>query len=545
MTVLDRFRKWVWERTITPQQLFSTGQDGWYDLDTGAGIRVSTELAMQAAIGACVRLLADDISTLPIDVFRKVGEDSVPLPLPDWLDRPSGRMWDTSSTFISDFVVSLGTDGNAFLLCTPSVFDIRRIEVLDPSTVELIERDGTLVYKVNGKEHGEGNIVHTPWVRLPGKLRGIDIVTASRESSALELAAREWAGRFFGHGATVGGVLQFPGAKPTKEEADELRKQFAMRHQGRRKSHAFGILFGGATYNPMTIKPQEAELGPLWRHVLEEACRIYHIPPHLLSSQDPGGSSFSSVEQRSIEYVMHGVRGFVVRIERTLSRLIEGEDTFVRINVNGLMRGDFKTRVEAYGVLLDKKVVKRSEVRALEDLRPIPEADDWLETPNNNPKAEAAPDMPDDMGRSMTVNVNDAPVTVSPELRIDSVIVSDQAVERIADASTTGIAAGIAVLGSEMASGADRLADTFTASLTRVEQTARSLAAEVAAVKERQAAAEERERLRSQPVNFDIRRDEHGRTSEVFVRQGEKVTRKRIRHDESGRVIGVMEEAVA
>lgn len=532
MSFLDTFKTWVWQRTITPAQLFSTGQDGWYEFESAAGVAVTAEQAMRSAVGACVRLLADDIATLPIDAFRKVGEDSVPIPLPPWLDRPSGRPWDTSIPFISDFVVSLGTDGNTFLLATPTVFDIERLDVADPDLCEIDERDG-LVYRINGKEYGVERVVHVPWVRLPGKTRGINVVQSSKDSSGLELAAREWAGAFFRNGATVGGNIRFPvgSPKPTKEEQDELRKAFAKRHEGRRKSHVFGILYGGAEYDPTTLKPAEAELGPLWRHVLEEACRIYHIPPHLLSSQDPGGSSFSSVEQRSIEYVMHGVRGFVVRIERALSRLVPGDDTFIRIDVNGLMRGDFKTRVEAYGVLLDKKVVKRSEVRALEDLRPLPEADDWLETPNNNPKE--APE------RGLDLTFNDAPTTFSPEVRIDSVQVSEAGVERIAEASTTGIAAGIAVLGSEMATGADRLADTFTSSLTRVEETARSLAVEVIALKERQDAAEEREAARSQPVEFFVEKDAQGRTSHIIERRGASVVKKRVERDETGAVLSI------
>lgn len=395
MSVLDRFKTWLRptaERAITPQMLFSTGLDDILAGESAAGIRVNTGLAMQAAIGACVRLLADDISTLPVDTFRKVGEGSVPIPKPAWLDSPSGRRWDTSASFISDIVVSLGTDGNAFLLATPDVDDVRRIEVLDPSRVEVKERNGNIVYAIEGGREGtDMNVVHIPWLRLPGQLRGIDIVEASKETSGLELAAREWAARFFGSGATVGGVIQYPPGtvRPSAEEVVEMRKDFAMRHAGRRKSHAFGILFGGATYNPMTLKPQEAELQPLWRHVLEEAARIYHIPPHLLGSQDPGGSSYSSVEQRSIEYVIHGVTTFTTRIERTLSRLIPGDDTFLRLNVNGLLRGDIKSRAEWYGIALDKKVMRRSEVRQLEDLPPDPEADAYLETPNNNAKAAA------------------------------------------------------------------------------------------------------------------------------------------------------------
>jgi HK97 family phage portal protein len=542
VALADTLRTWfaLSPRTITPSQLFSTGQDGWYEMEAASGVAVTVAKAMQSAIGACVRLLADDISTLPIDAFRKVGEDSVPLPLPEWLERPTGRMWDTPANLISDTVVSLGSDGNAFLLCTPNVFDVQRVEVLDPSKVDIKEENGRLVYRLEGgKDAGEERVVHIPWMRLPGQLRGINVVQASKDSSGLELAAREWAGAFFRNGATLGGNIKFPiGVKPTPEEAEELRKAFAIKHQGRRKSHVMGILFGGAEYDESSLKPAEAELGPLWQHVLEEAARIYHIPPHLLASQNPGGSSFSSVEQRSIEYVMHSVRSFVVRIERPLSRLLPGDDTFVRINVNGLLRGDFSSRVTAYGVLLDKKVVKRSEVRALEDLRPLPEADAFLETPNNNSGSDEAP-APDDEGRAMAFTFNDAPVTVAPEVRIDSVTVSEQGVERIAEASTTGIAAGIAVLGDALSQDNRGLAETFTDSMTRVVASLEHLTAEQAALRDRVAEAEEREERRSQPLEFFIEKDAQGRTSHIIEKRGASVVRKRIERDETGAVLSI------
>jgi HK97 family phage portal protein len=576
VALADTLRTWfaLSPRTITPSQLFSTGQDGWYEMEAASGVAVTVAKAMQSAIGACVRLLADDISTLPIDAFRKVGEDSVPLPLPEWLERPTGRMWDTPANLISDTVVSLGSDGNAFLLCTPNVFDVQRVEVLDPSKVDIKEENGRLVYRLEGgKDAGEERVVHIPWMRLPGQLRGINVVQASKDSSGLELAAREWAGAFFRNGATLGGVIEFPQGtpKPTPEEADELRKSFAVKHQGRRKSHVMGILFGGAQYDPTSLKPAEAELGPLWQHVLEEAARIYHIPPHLLASQNPGGSSFSSVEQRSIEYVIHAVRSFVVRIERPLSRLLPGDDTFVRINVNGLLRGDFKTRAEAYRVLMESRVLTKEKVRALEDLPQDDAEVGYLDTQNNRARDPRTEDVAAliragfDPAASLVVvglppitHTGALPVTVQaeqetpaappdeeparslvPELHIDSVAVSEAGVERIAEASTTGIVAGIAVLGDALSQDNRGLAETFTDSMTRVVASLEHLTAEQAALRDRVAEAEEREERRSQPLEFFIEKDAQGRTSHIIEKRGASVVRKRIERDETGAVLSI------
>ena len=378
--LLDLFRPQ--ERAITPQQLFSTGLDELYSSESATGIRVTTDLAMQAAIGACVRLLADDISTLPVDVFRQVGKRKEEIEKPDWMARPSGRLWDTWTNHISDDVVSLGTDGNAFILAQPHFMALETLRVLDPEGIDIL--DGPqLRYRIEGGATlDETEVIHIPWVRLPGTLRGISPVAASKESIGLELAAREWASRFFGNGATVGGVIKHPG-KPSKEELDELRKQFAIKHQGRRKSWAFGVLTGGAELVPTALKPAEADLEPLWRQVLEAACRIYHIPTHLVASQDPGAAARSSVEERGIAYVRHAVRPFVRRLEPIYSALIPGDDTFVRFNLNGLMQGNADARAQVYNLMLQGKTMTREEVRDLEDL-PYDGDLGYLETPNNN-----------------------------------------------------------------------------------------------------------------------------------------------------------------
>jgi HK97 family phage portal protein len=536
------------ERSLTPAQIWGRGLEDWYASQSAAGYSVTVETAMRAALGSCVRLLADDIASLPVDAYRKSGEDTLPIDPPDWLRSPTGRRWDTMAAHISDVVTSYGSDGNIFLLCFPNVEDAEVLQVLDPVKVDIGQRStGAVEYKdlTTGKTFGEDRVLHIPWLRLPGQLRGLSVIQAAKESTGLELAAREWASRFFSNGATLGGIIEIPRESGvlTQEQLDDFKAQFKIRNVGTRKSWALGVLQGGATYNATAIKPQEAELEPLWRHVLEEACRIYHIPPHLMASQSPGAQGYASVEHRSIEYVVHAVVPIVRRIEAAYSQLIPGDDTFIKFNLNGLLRGDVKTRGEFYQIMTAIKAMRPEEVRALEDLPRDPENTGYLETPNNTPQPAAEP--AEDEGRGLSLTLNDAPITMAPEVRIDSVAVSEAGVAQIAEASTTGIAAGISVLGESIAQDNRALSDTFTGALTRVEETARLMAAELADVKARQAAAEEREAKRRQPVQFDIRRDESGRTSEVYVRQGEKVTRKSIRHDANGRVIGVFEEAMA
>jgi hypothetical protein len=265
------------------------------------------------------------------------------------------------------------------------------------------------------------------------------------------------------------------------------------------------------------------------------------------------------------------VRSVVVRIERPLSRLLPGDDTFVRINVNGLLRGDFKTRAEAYRVLMESRVLTKEKVRALEDLPQDDAEVGYLDTQNNRARDPRTEDVAAliragfDPAASLVVvglppitHTGALPVTVQaeqetpaappdeeparslvPELHIDSVAVSEAGVERIAEASTTGIAAGIAVLGDALSQDNRGLAETFTDSMTRVVASLEHLTAEQAALRDRVAEAEEREERRSQPLEFFIEKDAQGRTSHIIEKRGASVVRKRIERDETGAVLSI------
>lgn len=380
------------ERMLTPGQAWGAGVS-WRPLGS-AGIDVTTEAAMQSALGACVRLLTDDISSLPVDVFRKVDRQSVASNRPSWLENPTGRRFETFQMHLSDVLVSLLTDGNAFIECTPDAVNPSEFRVIDPTYVTIKDDGPTSVYEV--KTRGgtrpltEANMVHIPWIRLPGKQRGLSVIEASKGSTGLELAARQWAGEFFANGATLGNVIQFPpGGKPSKEELELMRDALERQHNNRDKAWRIGILTGGAQFAPdLVLKPAEADLAPLWRHVMEEAARLYHIPPHMMASQEPGASSYNSVEHRSIEYVQHAVVPVTTRIERVYSRFL-GRDRFIKLNVAALLRGDVKTRAEAWAFFLQHKVVTPKYVASVEDFPADGAIDGHFESPNNNGPREA------------------------------------------------------------------------------------------------------------------------------------------------------------
>lgn len=522
MSIIERVRDFLRpydmnQRMLTPAQVWARG--GIWRPISGAGLDVTAEMAMQAAVGACVRLLADDISGLPVDVYRKVGDETVVSNRPAWLEYPTGRRWDTFQSYVSDVVVSLLTDGNAFVECAPDTFSPRLFKVHDPETITVKLEEGGIVYVgPNGARFTEANMMHIPWIRLPGKLRGLSVLAASNESTGLEVAARQWASAFFANGGTLGMLIKHPGT-PTPAEIELMRETFNARHQGSDKAFRLGIVTGGADVQDASIAPANAALEPLWKHVLEEAARLYHVPPHLLGSQDPGGSSFASVEHRSIEYVQHAVVPVTTRIESAHSRFL-GRDRYIKLNVNALMRGDVATRTAWYTFAVQNKVMRPAEVRAKEDLPVDPENQGYLETPNNNAGSdEAAPAEEQEEPRD---------IIVAPELRIDSVEVSEAGVTRIAQAATDGLATGVALVREDVGASRDALRAAFTERIAALEAKQDETTRQIAELAER-------ERIRSLPVSIRV----HGDT--VYETRGDETVQKKVYRDpETGKVIGLV-----
>jgi HK97 family phage portal protein len=492
------------ERALTPAQVW--GRGGMWQPYTKAGVKVNAETAMEAAMGACVRLLADDISSLPVDVITKVGGYSQSAPRPPWLELPTGHRWDTFQAYLSDVVVSMLTDGNAFIECLPDTNRPLHFRVHDPETIKVEPRGKDIVYSDGRQSWNELQMAHIPWVRLPGALRALAPLDAARESTGIEVAARRWESAFFSNGATTGTVISHPG-KPTADEVELMRTSFNDRHQGADKAFGLGIITGGAKLTDGVVKPQDAALEALWRRTVEEAARFFHVPPHLLGSQESGAVSYASVEQRSLEYVTHALLPITTRIEYAHGRFLrDGEQ--LKINVNALLRGDIKARSDWYRTALMNKVMRPAEVRALEDLPFDAENTGYLETPNNNVPDAYVEQKPDAAG-----------ITITGELR-------GEAEQRIASAVAQTVGAGM-----------ERIA-------TDVNRQFAQVGVEMAQMRRHQ-----QQRLDELPVETKpepevthIQRDDDGRPTDVYTRRGDAVSRKSIRYDENGRLAGFTEE---
>lgn len=373
----------------------------WEDLDTSsstAGIKVDLETALTVvAVQSAIRLLVNDIASLPADALRKTTNGNASLPRPSWMSFPAPLNVNlTWEDHIKQVVFSLLTDGNAFVYCLPSVSNPTELRVLKPTDVSIeTAGDQSITYKVPKADRpltGD-DILHIPWVLRPGEARGMNPIAAAEESLGIAIAADRYVGGYFGNGATLSGLIKFPtGSEPAPAEIERLKKDFTKKHVGAVKSHAVGALTGGAEWQQIAVNNRDAQLLELREHIVEDVARLFGIPPHMLGSQRPGAVSYASVEQRSLDYTQHAVLPIVSRIERGYRRLFRGQDDFLKFNLNGLLRADSQSRATFYREMLQNKVMPREEVRELEDLKPLATAVGFLETPNNNaadPRFEA------------------------------------------------------------------------------------------------------------------------------------------------------------
>lgn len=360
-------------RAISFQSIWGAGDSLTFTTTAGVGIDEVNSMRI-GAFYTCVLLISDTISTLPVDSYIRRDGNRVPYrPRPQWVMRPDIDM--SRPDHYQQVLVSLLVDGNAFVrIFRDARGDIANLVVLAPQRVVVKRNEVTreLEYVIDGSQTGivaAKDMLHIREFTRPGELRGMSRVHELKQQLGLSAALDEFASRFFGQGATTSGVIEYPG-QLTKEQATDLKNSFQLPHQSVTKAHKTGILFGGATYKKTGVNPNEAQMLESRKMAVEEIARIFRVPPHMIGVTTPGAMSYASIEQNNINFVVHTLRPYIVKIEEAYSTLLPA-DSFMKFNVDGLLRGDFTTRVQGYSIGLQAGFYSIDDVRKLEDLSPV------------------------------------------------------------------------------------------------------------------------------------------------------------------------------
>ena len=356
------------------------------DLDTGqqsnSGIDVDEESALKiSTVYACVKVISETIASLPLNLLKELtngdAEKAKQHPLYSVLkDVPNSEM--SSFTFREMLMTNLLLWGNAYALIKRN----KNGEIVElyplKSKNMVVERDMTTnaikyTYTNNRgitKTYSPKQIFHIPAFSFDGII-GVSPITYAREAMGLALATEEFGARFFGNGARPGGVLEHPGVL---KDPEKLRESWNKVYQGTANSHKVAVLEEGMKYHEIGMSPEDSQFLQTRSFQIAEICRIFRVPPHMVG--DLSRSTFSNIEHQSIDFVVHTIRPWLVRWEQAITRALLSEEErtiyYAKFNVDGLMRGDFVTRMNGYAIARQNGWMSANEIRALENMNKIP-----------------------------------------------------------------------------------------------------------------------------------------------------------------------------
>ena len=372
-----------------------------------AGVNVDSESAIRmATVYSCVRLLCDTVSSLPVGAYVRRGRNRLPYAVvygetPAWVNKPNPET--TRLEFYEQIVSSFKLEGNAYVLTVrDDMGDVVEVYVIDPRNVRIERMSPTepLIYFVKIKDSQgiyeqkltDKEVLHIPEFRLPGQRYGLSPISACRTTIGSAMAADTYAASYFGNAANPGGVITVQG-ELTEEQASDIGRDWNINHTGPYRAGKIGILSGGATFTPLQINAQDAQLLDTRRFSVEEIARIFRVPLSLLGHPVAGAMSFASVEAQNLSFVQHSLRPILERIEQSLSTLLPESDGFIRFNLDALLRGTTLERYDAYTKGLREGFLSLNDVRATEDLSPLGDSGDQYRVPLQNIDAADAKDV--------------------------------------------------------------------------------------------------------------------------------------------------------
>jgi len=362
------------ERNLSYQQVWGSGIDV-SGFATWAGTVVNQKNALEiGAAYACVRLLSDTISTLPVDTFIRRDGNRLPYrPRPAWVYEPEGPGSSRIEYYKQIVVSMLLSHGAVVQILRNGAGEIVALQPLDPTRVDIRRNRETRLreFVIDGGQAilpGE-DVIYIPEMRRPGSLKGVSRVDELKQTLGLAKALDEFASRYFSNGANTSGIIEFPG-NLTQEQAKDLVDSFEAGHKGLKKAHRPGVLSGGAKFTKTGSDGEQAQMLQSRQFAVEEVARVFRVPPSMIGLNTPGAMSYASVEHNAIQFTRYSLTPLIAAIEEAHNRLLPGE-VFLRVNMDGLLRGDSATQAQVFSTALQAGYMSVNEARGLMDMRPV------------------------------------------------------------------------------------------------------------------------------------------------------------------------------
>ena len=354
-----------------------------------SGKRVNERSSMQmTAVYSCVRILSEAVAGLPLHFYRYTDnggkEKAADHPLYFLLhDEPNPEM--TSFVFRETLMTHLLLWGNAYSqIIRNGKGEVIALYPLMPDRMN-VERDskGQLYYEytvsMDDAPTVKGStvvlppteVLHIPGLGFDG-LVGYSPIAMAKNAIGMAIACEEYGAKFFANGAQPSGVLEHPG---TLKDPSRVRESWQSTFGGSHNANKVAVLEEGMKYTPISISPEQAQFLETRKFQINEIARIFRVPPHMVGDLEK--SSFSNIEQQSLEFVKYTLDPWVSRWEQSMARSLmtpeEKKQYFVKFNVDGLLRGDYQSRMNGYAVGRQNGWMSANDIRELENLDRIPE----------------------------------------------------------------------------------------------------------------------------------------------------------------------------
>lgn len=358
---------------------------------SSSGKAVNERSAMQmTAVYSCVRILSEALAGLPLHLYRYKPdggkEKATDHPLYHLLhDEPNPEM--SSFVFRETLMTHLLLWGNAYAqIIRNGKGEVVALYPLMPNRMT-VDRDqnGQLYYKYRTTSDDaptmEGSVVtlppsqvlHIPGLGFDGVV-GYSPIAMAKNAIGMAIACEEYGAKFFANGAAPGGVLEHPG---TIKDPQRVRESWQSTFGGSGNANKIAVLEEGMKYTPISISPEQAQFLETRKFQINEIARIFRVPPHMVGDLEK--SSFSNIEQQSLEFVKYTLDPWVVRWEQTLFRALfsdkEKKEYFFKFNLEGLLRGDYATRMSGYATARQNGWLSANDIRELENMDRIPAED--------------------------------------------------------------------------------------------------------------------------------------------------------------------------
>ena len=358
---------------------------------TTSGKAVTERSAMQmTAVYSCVRILSEAVAGLPLHIYKYTDSGGKAMALDHPLyhllhDEPNPEM--SSFVFRETLMTHLLLWGNAYAqIIRNGKNEIVALYPLMPNKMS-VDRDenGRLYYTyyrgsdetIKDKEFAvtlqPSEVLHIPGLGFDG-LVGYSPIAMAKNAIGMAIACEEYGAKFFANGAAPGGVLEHPG---TIKDPQRVRESWQSTFGGSGNANKIAVLEEGMKYTPIGISPEQAQFLETRKFQINEIARIFRVPPHMVGDLEK--SSFSNIEQQSLEFVKYTLDPWVIRWEQSIQRSLLSKDEkaayFVKFNLEGLLRGDYQSRMNGYAIGRQNGWMSANDIRELENLDRIPAED--------------------------------------------------------------------------------------------------------------------------------------------------------------------------